>query len=407
MCTYNRERYIRRAIESVLNQTYDDLEFIIVDDGSKDNTKDIIESYQDKRIKYYPLERNSFYCYAANYGLQFCQGEYIAFMNSDDIWLPEKLEKQLRYLQEHQECKACFTALTLIDNEENDISDTCHEMRDLFSKQYASQKECIQYLFKYKNTLCHPSALVPKSVMDQVGGFNLMFCQLADYDLWLRIVSEGPIHVLEERLIQFRWDLKKKSQISIATKETVVRTFNEQVLIRKYFIERLPDEKFIEFFGEQFKNKESKSHVELEFERAFLLAECMSEAPELKVLGIEKIEQAMRYPEAMKILREHFGMDIFELYGWNKAHMYKSPWLTQEMTDLQLTINHLNNLMVQQKYNYDEMQSQLQAKEQKIVELECQVQQKEQLIGTYENSTSWKMTKPFREFMRMLKKIRK
>ena len=84
MCTYNRRFCLKQAIDSVLCQTYPDFEFVIVDDGSTDGTEELIKSYQDPRIRYFKLNRNSFYCYAANQGLDHCQGDYVAFMNSDD-----------------------------------------------------------------------------------------------------------------------------------------------------------------------------------------------------------------------------------------------------------------------------------------------------------------------------------
>ena len=189
VCTYNREHLLKRAIDSVLNQTFQDFECIIVDDGSTDNTKQLVESYVDKRIRYIQMERNSYYCYAANYGLSLCKGEYVAFMNSDDVWIPEKLEKQWKFMKDNSEYGACFSEVSLIDNQGNDVTDECYEMRELFGKQYESQKECIQYMLKHKNTFCHPSALVRKQVLDSVGGFNLMYFQLADYDLWIRIVT--------------------------------------------------------------------------------------------------------------------------------------------------------------------------------------------------------------------------
>lgn len=501
MCTYNREHLLPKAIDSVLNQTYKDIEFIIIDDGSTDNTEQLIRSYTDDRILYKKLEKNSFVCYATNYGLGFCKGEYLAFMNSDDIWMPDKLEKQLQFMEKNKEYPICFTAASLIDAEDNDVTDECMEMRDSFGKQYSSQKECIQFLFKNKNTLCHPSALVRKEVMERVGGFNLMFCQLADYDLWMRIITEGPIYVLPERLIKFRWDMKKKDQISIATTENAIRAFNEQVLIKKHLMERISDEKLIEFFKDQFRNQNSKSHLELEFERAFLLMDCLNETRELKVLGMEKLEQVMQEPEAMQVLREHFKLDIFELYAWNKNNMYQTPWsedkaselkveelrltvnhyhnlmeqlkrekellqnscselqrvhteaqerhkneleltvnhyhnlmaqLEQEKellqnscselqrvhteaqerhkNELELTVNHYNNLMAQMKQKQEMLQNSCNEMQQSIVELQqsaTELQQviveKDELIHAYADSTSWKMTEPFRKFMRMFK----
>ena len=416
--------------------------------------------------------------------------------------MPDKLEKQLQFMEAHKEYPICFTAASLIDAEDNDVTDECIEMRDSFGKQYGSQKECIQFLFKNKNTLCHPSGLVRKKVIDRVGGFNLMFCQLADYDLWMRIITEGPIYVMPERLIKFRWDMKSKDQISIATTENAIRAFNEQVLIKKHFMERISDEKLIEFFSDQFRNKNSRSHLELEFERAFLLMDCLNETRELKVLGMEKLEQIMREPEAMQVLREHFGLDVFDLYAWNKGNMYQTPWsedraselkmeelrltvnhyrnlmaqleqeremlqarldemqrihsedqerhkteleltvnhyrnlmaqLEQEKemlqtrlgemqrvhcedqerhkTELELTVNHYHNLMAQLEQEketlqsrYDEMQKAIMELQQSTMEMQQTIAEKEELIYAYANSISWKITEPFRRFMRMLKK---
>ena len=400
MCTYNREHLLKYAMDSVLNQTYQNLEFIIIDDGSTDGTKELIKSYRDERIRYFKMERNSYYCYAANYGLEKCQGKYIAFMNSDDIWNLDKLEKQVNFMEEHKEYGACFSSVILIDNEGNDVTDECPDMRDLFGKQFETQKERFHYLFKCRNCLCHPSALVRKDLMDELGGFNLMYCQTADYDLWLRMMIEKPVYVFQEPLIQFRWDVKAKEQISCATPGNVIRTFNEQVMIQKRLMEMISDEKFVKFFGSQFKNKNSASKIELEFEKAFILAESIGDAPDLKVLAIEKLEETMRSPKALDILREHFHMDIFEVYNWNKEHMYMSKWLLKEIDDIQLTANHQKNL----KNVLEEQKAELLKKAE---EQERLISYYQNVIREYENSTSWKVTKPLREFMRMVKNIKK
>lgn len=400
MCTYNRERLLKYAMDSVLNQTYQNLEFIIIDDGSTDGTEELIKSYRDERIRYFKMERNSYYCYAANFGLGKCQGKYIAFMNSDDIWNLDKLEKQVNFMEEHEEYGACFSFVTLIDDDGKDVTDKCTEMRDLFGKQFDTQKERFRYLFKYENCLSHPSAFVRKDLMDKIGGYNLMYCQMADCDLWLRMMLEKPIYVFREPLIQFRWHVKSEKQISYATPGNVIRTFNEQVLIQKHLMEKISDEKFMEFFGDQFKNKNSASKIELEFEKAFILAESIGNAPELKVLAIEKLEEVLRTPGALEVLREHFSMDIFDVYNWNKDHMYTSKWLSKEIEDLRLTANHQENLKNVLEIQKEELMKM-------IEEQERLISQYQNVIQEYENSTSWKVTKPLRNFMRMVKNIKK
>lgn len=96
--TYNREKTILRSVMSVLNQTYKNLELIVVDDCSTDNTKEVVSQIKDSRFKYYCLERNSGACVARNYGIEKAAGEYIAFNDSDDQWHKDKLEKQLSFL---------------------------------------------------------------------------------------------------------------------------------------------------------------------------------------------------------------------------------------------------------------------------------------------------------------------
>ena len=98
--TFNRERLLPRAINSVLNQTYKNLELIIVNDGSTDDTEKVVKGYSDKRIRYYKQELNKGGSAARNVGIKLARGELISFQDSDDEWLPEKLERQVRKFSE-------------------------------------------------------------------------------------------------------------------------------------------------------------------------------------------------------------------------------------------------------------------------------------------------------------------
>lgn len=382
MCTYNREKFLKRAIESVLNQTDKDLELVIVDDGSTDGTEQLISSYIDARIKYLKLEQNSFYCYAANHGLQYCSGEYIAFMNSDDEWFPEKLERQVDFLKEYPGYGACFSAASLVDSDGKDVTDDCPEMRDVFAKQYESQKECLRYFFRHGNSLCHPSAMVRSEVLERVGGFNLMYCQMADFDLWVRIVRQAPIYVMSDRLLRFRWDITDKTQVSSSTREHKIRTFNEQVLIGRDLLDGLTDEQVIEYFSEDFVKWDSNSHLEVEFERCFLLLRNDEGIEYPKALGMSRLGRVLNLPGAYEVLREHFDMSIFEVYEMNKVHVYQDPWERARRE--------------QQQNKIAEQQMQIG----RLRENNCELRRR---IAEYAGSSSWKLTEPLRRLGRKVK----
>lgn len=107
MPVYNSEKYLNEAIESILNQTFVDFEFIIINDASNDNSENIIESYQDSRIKYFKNEKNLGVAKTLNKGLKLAQGKYIARMDSDDISLPERLYKQFKFMEVYNDIDVC------------------------------------------------------------------------------------------------------------------------------------------------------------------------------------------------------------------------------------------------------------------------------------------------------------
>lgn len=120
--TYNRSNTIKRSIVSVLEQTIKDIEVIIVDDGSSDNTQEVVESIQDDRIRYVKLLKNSGACAARNHGIEISRGEYIAFQDSDDEWLPEKLEKQICVIKElNADVCFCLKRRISLDGSKKDV----------------------------------------------------------------------------------------------------------------------------------------------------------------------------------------------------------------------------------------------------------------------------------------------
>ncbi len=341
LCTYNRESILMESIDSVLKQTYQDWELIIIDDGSTDGTKALLDSLEDPRIHCCVLEENMFYCYAANYGIRKMKGSYMAVINSDDLWQPDKLEKQITWMEAHSEYGACFTRVSLIGERGECVDEQYAELKAVFQMDCHTQSEWLHHFLWHGNYLCHPSAVIRKKVLDEVGGYNLLFCQSADYDLWVRIVTRYPIYIYPEPLTLYRWG-DGKDQVSSREEHNNYRFFNEQMLIRRQMIERMDDEEFTRFFKEDFRNPFSASHTELLFERAFLMMECMESLPEQKMLGIEWLERALREPDGADILKQTFGMKVKELYGLQKESLYMDYFVRDKLILQKADIDKLN-----------------------------------------------------------------
>lgn len=156
MVTYNRAEFLKESIASVLNQTYKNIQFIIVDDGSTDDSCQIIEDFQDDRIELYRLKENRHICYATNYGFSKIKGEYLARIDSDEVWYPQKLTEQMEFMENHKECKICFTSVDIIDRYGNNVNDKEQQLMKLYETQLQSQEEYLRYFFLEGNCLAQP-----------------------------------------------------------------------------------------------------------------------------------------------------------------------------------------------------------------------------------------------------------
>jgi len=194
---YNCEKYIAKAIESVLQQTFTDFELIIINDGSTDRTEEIIKSFSDPRILYQVNNTNKGLVFTLNKGIDTAKGKYIARMDGDDISLSDRFEKQFNYLRLNKEVDILATVVTLIDENEI-VSGTWHS--DINN---VSAKEIRKELPK-DNCIAHPSIMGNASVFRKYK-FNQTQSIGEDYDLWLRMVADNIIiHKLSEPLLQHR-----------------------------------------------------------------------------------------------------------------------------------------------------------------------------------------------------------
>jgi glycosyltransferase involved in cell wall biosynthesis/septal ring factor EnvC (AmiA/AmiB activator) len=203
MASYNHEKYVAETIESVLSQTYQDFEFIITDDGSSDKTVEVIKRFADPRIKLFCFSNNQGACAAINNCLKEAKGEYIAVINSDDAWLPDKLEKQVIFLDEHPETGAVFSYAQFIDDCGNDLGYE-HIYSQIFIQPNRTRFEWLRHFFLSGNCLCHPSVLIRKHCYNEVGFYDERFAQLPDFDFWIRLCMKYDIFIMPENLVKFR-----------------------------------------------------------------------------------------------------------------------------------------------------------------------------------------------------------
>lgn len=188
--TFNRAHLVGRAISSVLFQTFENYEILVVDDGSTDSTGKVVEQF-GSRIKYIPLESNRGVSAARNAGIRESSSSYIAFLDSDDYWLPEKLSSQMRFFRHNPEILICQTEELWIRRGRRVNPGKIHRKPSghIFSP---SLKMC----------LVSPSAvMMNRSLLDEAGLFDESLPACEDYDLWLRIASRYPIPLIEKPLV--------------------------------------------------------------------------------------------------------------------------------------------------------------------------------------------------------------
>ena len=193
MSVYNAERYVGEAIESILGQGFRDVEFIIVDDGSTDGTSEILRGFQDDRVILVRNEENIGLTRSLNRGLELARGKYIARLDADDVSLPDRLEKQVQFLDAHPDVGLVGCAAEYIDPRGN----TLGVQRPL--------RENLSELLTRHNWFNHSTVVFRRECLDEVGPYREAFRYAQDYDLWLRIAEKYEVACMPEPLVRIRF----------------------------------------------------------------------------------------------------------------------------------------------------------------------------------------------------------
>ena len=187
--TYNRADRLERALNSIVSQTYQDFELIVVDDGSTDKTSQLMKSFP--KAQYFYIKKNSGVSKARNVGLAFAKGELICFLDSDDLWKEKKIQIQSLWLENNKDSQICYTDEIWVRNGVRVNPMNRH-------RKYSGD------IFRHCLGLCivsPSSVMIRAKLFDEIGNFDESLPACEDYDLWLRIASKYAFHFIEEPLI--------------------------------------------------------------------------------------------------------------------------------------------------------------------------------------------------------------
>lgn len=216
---YNCETFIADAIGSILGQTFCHFELLVIDDASTDTTVEIIRTFNDPRLRIFEKPKNTGYTESLNYGLNLSKGEYIARMDADDISFPKRFEKQVAFMDHHQEVVACGTFYRVLGSEK--------------VKEFPTDHEDLKIQLLQETCFAHPTVMIRKAVLDKNNvSYDVTKEPAEDYALWVRLLEFGKFYNLQDVLLDYR---VHDQQVSVTRRSKQLKSKGEtRVNILRY-----------------------------------------------------------------------------------------------------------------------------------------------------------------------------
>jgi glycosyltransferase involved in cell wall biosynthesis len=200
---HNGEKYIKEALDSCINQTYEDIEIIVVDDKSTDNTLDILKEYESNdKVKILAVEKQNGLGNVINIGIRASKGKYIARMDADDIMYPDRITKQVEYLEAHPSCVAVGGQIDIVDADSNI---TGHREYAQLDKDLKKNR----FLFQ---PFAHPAVTLRKSTLEEIGLYPEDMWKVEDVKLFLTLSTKGEFANLSDTVLKYRMTFQTESQ---------------------------------------------------------------------------------------------------------------------------------------------------------------------------------------------------
>jgi glycosyltransferase involved in cell wall biosynthesis len=305
LSSYNHAEHLREAIDSVLGQTFSDYELFIFDDASSDESWSIIKSYADTRIHAIKNGTNRNDKVGMHKVImEMASGEFIAIHHSDNVWEPEKLQKQVDHLDAHPEIGAVFTNAQIIGVTGEQVKDKSHVFYKIFDQPNRSRYEWLGYFFYRGNALCHPSVLIRKKCYYECSFYRNGFAQIPDLDMWVRLCMKYEIHVMHQELVRYR--VRDDEMYSSGNRpETRIRAQFEYLHMLDNYLKIATFQELVRVFPAA-----KKYYCKTGFDCGYVLGRLALETSEqayTQLFGLNLLFDAINDPERMKTLNECYG----------------------------------------------------------------------------------------------------
>jgi len=240
IASYEHEEYVEECIHSVLDQTFQDFEIVVTDDGSRDSTLSKLLAIRDERISVHAFDRNRGACIALNHAIRRARGEFVAILNSDDTFDPEKLAVQVEFLDAHPQTSAVFAWPNVVDERGVAFSEERHKDFAVFRVENRDRFRWLRHFFDAGNCLCHPTLMIRRRCYSEVGLYDARLSQVPDLDMWIRLANRYDIYVMRETLTRFRIRDGQRNA-SAARPEVIRRDAWERQMVARHYLS-MPDE---------------------------------------------------------------------------------------------------------------------------------------------------------------------
>ena len=252
MSVYNHEKYVSRAIESVLSQSYENIEFLVADDFSTDKSADEVLKYEAQIDQIHLFKENGFG--RIPFLLSIANGKYICVLDSDDYWEPAKIEKQVLYMETHPECGACFTSVRSVNDNEEEID------IQIFTNENRVSAEWINFFFHHGNALSYSSVMIKKELHMRVISHASNFSIIPDYIMWLHVALDHDIHLIEKDLLNYRWHNLNDSKM---TDRRLKNEYFEESYCWLEIMKQMDNALFLKVFGDELMDPNVKEAREI------------------------------------------------------------------------------------------------------------------------------------------------